>query len=123
VKAGRAQAEAPRGDTRTLQTYLASLLFLRQEAEREGLDAVALIMWDALAAIERWLDSGAAGVASQDMLDASLCHALDFLLKWLALPPARQQKVAEVISDYELEVSAVGAAVPKRARVSRRTAS
>jgi hypothetical protein len=105
-----------------LQVYLASLLYLRQEAERDGLAAVAAIMWDALAAIERWLDSGAAGVASQEMLNVPLCHALDFLLKWRALPAARQRRVAQVIACYELEPG--GKTAPAlRGRVSRKTAS
>jgi hypothetical protein len=122
VKAATAQPEARRGTKGTLQAYLASLLYLRQEAQRDGLDAVAAIMWDALVALERWLDSGAAGVASQEMLNVPLCHALDFLLKWRALPAARQQKLAQVIADYESEASADAAAVPRRARVSRKTA-
>jgi hypothetical protein len=122
VKAARAQPEARRGTKGTLQAYLASLLYLRQEAERDGLDAVASIMWNALAAVERWLDSGAVPLATEDMLDVPLCHALDFLFKWRTLPQARQQKVAQVIADYELEVTADAAVTPRPARVSRKTA-
>ena len=122
MRAAGARAAARGGANRALQAYLASLLYLRQEAQRDGLDAVASIMWEALAAIERWLDSGASALAGQDMLDASLCHALDFLLKWRTLPPAGQQEVAQVIAGYESKADAHGAAVSRRVRVSRRTA-
>jgi hypothetical protein len=103
-----------------MRTYLASLAYLREEAKRDGLDVVATILLDALAALERWLDSGSAPVTSQDMLDASLCHALSFLLKWLALPRAKQRKVAEVIARYEVESVAIKTTTLRR-RVSKRT--
>jgi hypothetical protein len=59
-----------RGAVNAMQTYMTSLLYLRQEARRDGLDAVADILWRALAAIEAWLDSGQAPVGSGDILDA-----------------------------------------------------
>jgi hypothetical protein len=106
----------------SLQSYVTSLAYLRQEAQRDGLDVVAEIMWDALAAIEAWLDSGKAPVSSRDVVDSTLCHSLDFLLKWLALPPARQHRVAQDIARYEGGLSAE--AVPRsRSRASKRIAS
>ena len=114
-----AEAETRGAGASEMRTYLASLAYLRQEAERDGLDVVATILLEALAALERWLDSGTAPVESQDMLDASLCHALSFLLKWLALPQTKQRKVAEVIASYEVESVAIKTA-PRR-RVSKRT--
>jgi hypothetical protein len=86
VDKARAQ-EAKQSGASALQTYLTSLVYLRQEAKRDGLDAVAGIMWDALAAIERWLDTGNAPAHSPDILDSSLCHSLDFLLKLAGVAP------------------------------------
>jgi len=120
MTAATAEAETRAGGASEMRTYLASLAYLRQEAERDGLDVVATILLDALAALERWLDSGAAPAGSQDMLDASLCHALSFLLKWLALPPGKQQEVAQFVASYEVESVAVKATAPRR-RVSKRT--
>ena len=117
------QVEAKCDSARALQTYLASLLYLRQEAKRDGLDAVAEIMWNALAAIEAWLDTGKAAVNGSDVLDSPLCHSLDFLLKWLALPPDRQREVAQDIARYEAEASAADAVPRARRRVSRAIAN
>jgi len=122
MKSPGVQAEARRGGRGTLEAYLASLLYLRREAQRDGLETVAAIMWDALASVERWLDSGAAGVVSHEMLNVPLCQALDFLLKWRDLPAARQRRVAQVIACYETKSAAKTAPAP-RGRVSRRTAS
>jgi hypothetical protein len=117
----RAQ-EAKHGGAEALQTYLTSLLYLRQEAKRDGLEPIAAIMWDALAALEAWLDTGEAPARSRDVLDSPLCHSLDFLIKWLALPPARQRQVAQDIARYEDGLSAE--AVPRsRPRASKRIAS
>jgi hypothetical protein len=123
VTPGKARPqEAKHGWAEALQTYLTSLLYLRQEAKRDGLEPIAAIMWDALAALEAWLDTGEAPARSRDVLDSSLCHALDFLLKWLALPPARQRQVARDIGRYEDELSTE--AVPRvRSRASKRIAS
>jgi hypothetical protein len=122
VTAGTDRAqEVKHGGGTALQSYLTSLLYLREEAKRDGLDAVAGIMWDALAAIERWLETGNAPARSRDVLDSSLCHGLDFLLKWLALPPDRQRQVARDIGRYEGGLSAE--AVPRsRPRASKRIA-
>ena len=106
----------------SLQAYLTSLLYLRQEAKRDGLEAVAGIMHEALAAIEDWLNTGLAPVESRDLLDSSLCHSLDFMLKWLALPPARRLEVARDIARYEAGPSDA-AVPPSRRRVSKMTAS
>jgi hypothetical protein len=124
VTASKAKAQEAKGDSaRALQTYLTSLLYLRQEAKRDGLDAVADIMRNALAAIEAWLDTGKASVNSHDVLDSPLCHSLDFLLKWLALPPDRQREVAQDIARYEAEASAAEAVPRARRRVSRAIAN
>jgi hypothetical protein len=104
--------DAKHGGGAPLQTYLASLLYLRQEAKREGLDAVAEIMWNALAAMEEWLNSGNAPVDSREILDSPLCHSLDFLLQWLVLSPARQRQVVQHIARYEAEIS-TGEDVPR----------
>jgi hypothetical protein len=93
--------EAKHGGGDALQSYLTSLAYLRQEAKRDGLDAVADIMWDALAAMEAWLDTGKAPLDSRAALNSSLCHSLEFLIKWLALPPDRQRQVAHDIARYE----------------------
>jgi hypothetical protein len=76
-----------------LRTHLASLAYLREEAKRDGLEALAGIISEALAAIAAWLDTGKAPARSPDVLDLSLCHALEFLLLWLALSPDRQRHV------------------------------
>jgi len=109
-KAGRQRTK--QDGVNALQTYLTSLLYLRQEAKRDGLDVVAEIMWNALAAIEAWLDTGKAPVSSLDVLDSPLCHSLDFLLKWMALPPARQRQITQDLARYEVGISA-GEAVPR----------
>ncbi len=90
--------EAKHGGATALQTYLMSLTYLRQEARREGLHVVAGIMWEAGVAIEVWLDSGNAPAHNPDVLNSPLCHSLDFLLKWLALPPAGRRRVAHDIA-------------------------
>jgi hypothetical protein len=107
--------DAKHGGAKALRSYLTSLLYLRQEAKREGLDAVADIMWDGLAAIEQWLDTGKAPAHSREVLDSSLCYALEFLLTWVDLPPDSQRQVAHDIARYEEEISANDA--QPRARV------
>jgi hypothetical protein len=118
---------APREANKTaadaLQAYLTSLLYLREEARREGLDVVAGIMWDALAAIEAWLDSGNAPAHHPDVLNSSLCHSLNFLIKWLALPPASKRKVAQEITRYEDHIGAGQAVTRPRPRASRKLAN
>jgi hypothetical protein len=106
-----------------LQSYLTSLIYLRQEAKRDGLDAIADIMWGAVAAIERWLDTGTAPAHSPEVLNSSLCHSLDFLLHWRALPPARQREVARDIARYEEEISTDVALPVPRQKASRKTAN
>jgi hypothetical protein len=86
--------EAKHGGGDVLQPYLTSL------------DAIADIMWDALAAIEAWLDTGKAPLDSRAALSSSLCHSPKFLIKWLALPPERQRRVARDIARYEAGLSA-----------------
>jgi len=58
-------------------------------------------MWDALVAMEGWLDTGDAPASSFEVLDSPLCHSLEFLLKWLTLPPDRQRQVARDIAKYQ----------------------
>ena len=120
-KAG--QQRTKQDGVNTLQTYLTSLLYLRQEAKRDGLDVVAEIMWNALAAIEAWLDTGKAPVSSLDVLDSPLCHSLDFLLKWLALPPSRQRKVVQDLARYEAGPSSDEAVPQPRQRASKKIAN
>jgi hypothetical protein len=86
-----------------LQGYITSLLYLREEATRDGLHPVADILQRALASIEAWIDSRESQVDSAALLDSSLCHSLDFLLKWLALPPDKQRQVARTLSQHESE--------------------
>lgn len=124
--------EAKDDSVRTLKTYLASLIYLRQEAirdgldveaMRDGLDVVAKIMWNAIAAIEAWLRTGKESVDSSEILDSPLCHSLDFLLKWLALPPDRRRQVAQDIAQYETGTSS-GEVVPcSRLRASKKIAN
>lgn len=110
------------GGQNALQSYLASLLYLREEARRDGLPVVAGIMWEALAAIEAWLDSGKTPAHHPDVLNSSLCHSLDFMLKWLALPPATKRKVALELARYE-DGGADNDAPGLRPRVSTRIAN
>ncbi len=104
-----------------MQAYVTSLLYLRQEAKRDGLETIADIMWNALAAIETWLDTGKAPVNSRDVLDSPLCHSLEFLLKWLAMPPSRQRQVARDIARYEVGISSSEAGPRLRRRASKTT--
>jgi hypothetical protein len=113
--------QAKHGGGEALQAYLTSLAYLRQEAKRDGLDAVADIMWDALAAIGAWLDTGKAPLDSRAALNSSLCHSLEFLIKWLALPPDRQRQVANDIARYEEGLDGE-AAVPSKPRASKEKA-
>jgi hypothetical protein len=94
---------APRSRVSALQTYLTSLLYLREEAKRDGLEPIADILWNAIAAVEAWLDSGESPVNSREVLDSPLCHSLDFLLKWLALSPAKQRQVTGLIASRDGE--------------------
>ena len=95
------QQEARLNDAHALRGYLTSLVYLRQEAKRDGLEVVAEIMWNALASIEEWLGTGRAPESSVGVLDSSLCHALDFLFQWMALPPTRQRQVAKHIGQLD----------------------
>jgi hypothetical protein len=113
--------DAPRSRVAVLQTYLASLLYLREEARRDGLEPLANIIWNAIAAVETWLDSGESGVNSREVLDSPLCHSLDFLLKWLALPPAKQREVTGLIASQN-GVPPAGLSSRPVARLSKRTA-
>jgi hypothetical protein len=106
-----------------LQSYLTSLLYLRQEAKRDGLDVVAEIMWNALVAIEKWLDTGKAPVNSRDVLDSPLCHSLDFLINWLALPPARQRQAVQDIARFDVGISASEAVPQPRPGASKKIAN
>jgi hypothetical protein len=108
-----------RDGVNAMQTYLTSLMYLRQEAQRDGLEPVAEILWNALAAIEQWLDTGKAPVKSSDILDSPLCHSLEFLMKWTALPPATQRQVAKDIDRYEA-VAGVGESVSRPRRLANR---
>jgi hypothetical protein len=47
-----APQKVKRDGVNAVQTFLTSLLYLRQEAQRDGLEPVAEILWNALAAIE-----------------------------------------------------------------------
>ena len=111
--------EAKDGRANALRTHLASLAYLREEAKRDGLEALAKIISEALAAIDTWLDSGKAPARSPDVLDLSLCHALEFLLMWLALPPDRQHHVVQNIARYEAEPIASKTLPGSRRRVSK----
>ena len=95
--------EAKKTRITALQGYITSLLYLREEATRDGLTPVADILQKALASIEAWIDSRESPVNSASVLDSSLCHSLDFLLKWLALPPDKQRQVARALSHHESE--------------------
>ena len=87
---------------------------------RGELHVVAQILWDALAAIERWLYTGESPADRCDILDSSLCRALDFLVKWRGLPPAGQRQVAQDIARYEGEISSGDSAA--RPHANKRTA-
>ena len=102
-----------------MQAYITSLLYLRQEARRDGLDVVADIMWNALAAMEKWLDSGQAPVGSGDILDLPLCHSLDFLFTWTALPRDKQKQVAREIARYEVSQEVDREGPRSRRRISK----
>ena len=97
--AGTLHKGTDQGNVTKLQTYLTSLLYLRQEAQRDGLEPVAQIIWNAIAAVEAWLDTGDSPVSSQDVLDSPLCHSLDFMLRFLAMPPAKRRQAAMLLED------------------------
>jgi hypothetical protein len=84
-----------------LQSYLISLAYLHQEAKRDRLEPVAQIMWNAMAAIETWLDTRESPVSSRAIMDSSLCNGLDFILKWLSLRPDQRRLVASLVARYE----------------------
>ena len=113
------EAEVKDGIPSAVQNYLASLAYLRAEAKRDGLDAIAEIIWEALAAIETWLDTGNTSATSSRVLDSSLCHSLEFLLKWLSLPPDGQRHIAQNIARYEAEPIASETLPRSRHRVSK----
>jgi hypothetical protein len=115
--------KAKQDSVSAVQAYLTSLLYRRQEAQRDGLEPVAEILWSALAAIEEWLDTGEAPVNSREVLDSPLCHTLDFLLKWLAQPQARRQQIAQDIERYEVETGDEGAVRESRPRANKKIAS
>ena len=110
------------GGAALLQGYLASLLFLREEAMRAGLHVVAQILWDALATLEKWLYTGVSPADRSDILDSSLCRALDFVVKWRGLPPAGQRQVVQDIARYEGEISTGESAPRSRSRANKKTA-
>lgn len=111
-----------RSPLEAVQTYMTSLLYLRQEAKRDGLEVVADIMWNALAGLEKWLDSGQAPVGSRDILDLPLCRSLEFLFNWMALPPDKQKQVIREIARYEVSQGADAARPGERRRVSKKIA-
>lgn len=118
-----AAAETSEAAASALQSYLTSLLYLREEARRDGLHVVAGIMWEALAAIQAWLDTADAPVHHPAVLDSSLCHSLDFLLKWLALPSPGRRRVAQEIARYEERIETGDAVRRPRPRISRKITS
>lgn len=84
-----------------LQTYLTSLLYLREEAKRDGLEPVAQIIWNAIAALEAWLDTRESPVSSREVLDSPLCHSLDFMLRFLSMPPTKRRQAAQLLADQD----------------------
>jgi hypothetical protein len=124
VTAGKAKLQATNRDAvSAMQAYITSLLYLRQEARRDGLEVVADIMWNALAAIEKWLDSGQAPVGSGAILDLPLCHSLEFLFTWTALPRDKQKQVVREITRYETSQEVNRAGPRPRRRISKAIAS
>lgn len=75
-----ARCPANRDGLNAVQTYVTSILYLREEARHDGFDAVADILWNALTAIETWLETGQGPVGSGDILDKPLCQSLEFLI-------------------------------------------
>jgi hypothetical protein len=105
-----------------VQAYMTSLIYLREEARRDGLEAVADILWNALASIEKWLESWQAPLGSHDILDLPLCRSLEFLFNWMALPQHKQKEVVQEIARYEVTQAASVAGPPVRRRVSKKIA-
>ncbi|MGA7239906.1 MAG: hypothetical protein WBY44_29770 [Bryobacteraceae bacterium] len=96
-----------------LKSYLSSLLYLREDAKREGLKSIATIMENALQSIEHWVDTGKVNIAKHDLLDPSLMHALNFLLLWLNLSREKQQAAIKELARYEEQIAPIAKAVPK----------
>jgi hypothetical protein len=106
-----------------LQAYVTSLLYLRQEAQRDGLEPIAAILWNALAAVEAWLETPESPITSQEIINSSFCHSLDFLLKWTMLPPAKQRALAGFLAEHEEAPNSFnGNSTRPQAPVSKRTA-
>ena len=123
MTSGRAKLQATDHDAvSTVRAYMTSLLYLRQEARRDGLEVVADILWDALAGIEKWLDSGQGPVGSGDILDLPLCRSLDFLFVWMALPRDKRKQVVREIARYEMSQEVKRAGAKSRRRISKTTA-
>jgi hypothetical protein len=120
MKTGRVLPEDDASARRALQAYVTSLLYLREEAMRDGLQPVADILQRALAAIEAWLDSQESPAETASVLDSSLCQSLDFLLQWLALPSGKRREVIRALSSRESDKPDKKAAKGSAA-VSRRT--
>jgi hypothetical protein len=104
-----------------LQAYVTSLLYLRQEALRDGLEPIAAILWNTLAAVEAWLESPESPIASHDIIDSSFCHSLDFLLKWTMLPAAKQRHLAGFLADHEGVPADMNGNGHPRASLNKRT--
>jgi hypothetical protein len=112
---------ASRSHVAKLQAYVTSLLYLRQEAQRDGLEPIAAILWNALAAVEAWLETPESPIASHELIDSSFCHSLDFLLKWTMLPAAKQRALAGLLADHEGAPSDMNGNARPRARLSKTT--
>lgn len=100
---------------RAVQSYATSLLYLNQEAERDGLPEIAAIMATALSHLGGQMN--AMSLRTEVVLDSSLCDALMFLHGFLALPPVLRKEVTRQIVRYERQVEK-----PSPRRVSRKLA-
>jgi hypothetical protein len=122
VTNNKAAEQMKKDGVKSLSTYLSCLLYLRQEARRDGLDAIANVLGTALNSIGNWLDTGKAPVRSEDMVDSQFCHTMEFLFRWMVLPLSEQRSVLQEINKFEEGLTMERAARQLR-RVSKKTAN
>ena len=115
--AQKAARSVPDNEKRQIQSYMTNLLFLSQEAERDGLTWIAKICENALSLLTAQASKKA--IPATELLDASLCEALRFLVTFLSMPSGPRKEIVRHISRYEEET----AAAPMPRRVRKRSAA
>ena len=86
-------------EKRKIQSYMTNLLFLSQEAERDDLSWISEICENALTHLAS--HASKSSFEATELLDASLCEALQFLIAFLALPARSRKEIVRHVSRYE----------------------